>query len=215
MSSKSDTRTTRFPIPKTSEQVLDTVKALMTEGAVKLEFLFEEGIVRVTERVSGDLPFEEETSWDGALRNVENMEEYSSPGAESFQVVVDMMLLVAHRGCHAVQWATGVGGRALIEEWLELEVRGMPVECHHLGGVPLIELKSLPEETLVLCGSRYPDAGPEEISFAVKTTVELRSHDVQRGKVDDRRRNGPSEHAPTIEEMEAITTCLRLPKWNL
>lgn len=215
MSSRSDTRTTRLPLPKSADQVAVTVETLIAQGGlVRLDLLFEEGLVRVIEKVSGDVPFEEETSWDGALRNVE-MEEYSSPGAESFQVVVDMMLLISHRRCHPAQWVTGVGGEALIEKWLELDERGMPVKCDQLMGVPLIELKSLPEETLVLCGSRYPDAGPEEVSFAVKTTVELRRYDVQHGKADDRRGNGSRECDSATGEMEAITTALRLPKWNL
>jgi len=218
MSSKSENRLIvhRFPLPKKVEELLGTIQALINRGGVvKLELLFEDSLIRTTETVTGDVPLEDETNWDGALRNVGEMEEYYSPGAESFQVVVDMMHIVAHSHRYPAQWVIGVGGEALINKWLELDERGMPGGNGQILGVPLLELKSLPEETLILCGSKYPNAGPDEISFAVKTAVELGNNHVNNGETDGRGRGNTSQRTAATGSMETASTELRIPKWSL
>lgn len=216
MSSKSDrTSTNRFPMPKTTEEVLGTLRALIDQGSVtRLELLFDEGLIREVRKVENEDLLEEEVSWEAALRNVPDMEEYFSEGAESFQFVVDMMHLIRHYGCHPVQWVTGAGGTDLIDKWLELKERGMPKGNGYLMGIPITELQQLPDETLILCGSKYPSAGPEEIEFAVKTVIDLENKDVQSGETDDRRGNGSGQRAGAVGTLEAASGGLCFPRWS-
>lgn len=179
MSNKSERRLEKYALPESTDGICALVRKIINGGNVsRIEFDNDDTLVRAWRWVDmGDL--EESTlSWDGALRNIDprHMLEYSSPGATAFQVLVDMMLLAQKEGPHAVLWATGRGGKDLIEEWLELHDRDVPVSSiEQLQGVPLLELKSLPKDTLVLCCSKYRNAEPTEITAAIKTAIDLRN----------------------------------------
>ena len=180
MSSKSKVRKEKYPLPEDSESIIALVRSILEGGRVQRIELDINGPVRVLREVEIEDPdlVEPDINLDAALRNTE-MIEYSSEGAESFQVLVDMMLLAQSKRPYCICWATGAG-EYLIPEWLELEARGMRLMgVDTLLGLPIHRLRSLPDDTLILCASSNKEADPAEVNFAVKTDIEIRSEDGQ------------------------------------
>lgn len=219
MSSRSEkTRVERYPLPKTIDGICATVRDVLSGGSVqRMELDVDEPLVRVVRAIS-DVGLEEPNiGWDAALRNVEVMLEYSSEHASPFQVLVDMFLLVQQRKMVAACWAAGTGDEGLLGKWLELVDRGMPPELPGLLGLPIHLLKSLPEESLILCASRYPNPEPNEISLAVKTVIELRrSHDSGHitGETTDRGGSDSGKRTPTVDQLEIVAGDPFLPSWG-
>ena len=219
MSSRSDkTRVERYPLPKTIEGICATVRDVLTGGSVqRMELDVGEPLIRVV-RVITDVGLEEpDIGWDAALRNVAVMLEYSSERASPFQVLVDMFLLVQQRKMVAACWAAGTGDEGLLGKWLELVDRGMPSELPGLLGLPIHFLKSLPEESLVLCASRYPNPEPNEVSLAVRTAIELRrGYDSEHVASETAHHVGSDsgKHTPTVDQLEIAAGGLVLPAWG-
>lgn len=220
MSSRSEkTRVERYPLPKTVDGICSLVRDVLSGGLVqRMELDVGEPLVRVVRSIT-DVGLEEpDIGWDAALRNVEVMLEYSSEGASPFQVLVDMFLLVQQKKLVPACWAAGTGDEDLLGRWLELVNRGMPQELPGILGIPIHFLKSLPEESLILCASRYPNPEPNEISMAVKTTVEVRTnHEPERAASSEAANpvgSGPGEHPQAADQLEATTGELFLPAWG-
>ena len=155
---------------------------------------------------------------DTALQSIENMIEYSSEGASAYQVLVDLLQLVSAEELHALRWITGDGGPEFINQWLELSERGMPKHNGLLLGLPILEISSLPTETLVLCAAQWPSAGPEEISFAVKTVMEVVKHEEQRRSIPSSEIANPvgnfaGKCASTVEGLAITARGLRRVPW--
>ena len=116
--SKSEVRTEKYQLPGTVDGICALVREILNGGHVKrLELDNDDTFVRAHRWVEGDGLAEEEVTWDGALRNVQVMQEYYSDGATSFQVVVDMMLLAQAEGLHCSCWVTGTMGDELLRKW--------------------------------------------------------------------------------------------------
>jgi len=203
MSNKSEKRLERYALPGDVDGICALIRKIVNGGSVaRIELDNDDPLVRAWRWVAkGD--FEENSiTWDGAIRNVPGLE-YHSPGATSFQVLVDMMLLAQKEGPYAVLWVTGRGGKDLIFKWLELEERGVPIhDFDQLQGIPLMELKSLPSDTLVLCCSKHRNAEPEEITATIKAAIELRKNNepfiknVDQGGNHSQERGGASRGVP-------------------
>lgn len=220
MSSRSEkTKVERYPLPKTIDGICSIVREILMGGAVqRMELDVDEPLIRVVRTIT-DVGLEEpEIGLDAALRNVATLLEYSSAGASSYQILVDMYLLVQQRNLIGACWAAGTGDEGLLAQWLELVERGMSSVTPGLLGLPLHFLKSLPEETLILCASRYPNPEPSEITLAVRTAIELRRSYEQEPHVgsdsDDRVGNGSQKHDAATDRLEAATPELFLPAWG-
>lgn len=162
-------------LPDTVDGICSLVRQILNEGSVRRLELDVDDVVRVVRTVEADDLDEPMTDWDYAVRNVDEMAEYWSEGASAFQVIVDMTYLVQKEGLRCTCFVTGRDESDLLDRWLELKERGMPVGTKGLAGLPLYRLRSLPEEALILLGSRYASPDPSEVTFAVKTTIEIRS----------------------------------------
>ena len=221
MSSKYDTRTEKYQLPATVDGICALVREILNDGSVsRIELDTEDSYVRARRWVeSGDFE-EEDVGWDGALRNTDIVEYYSD-GATSFQVVVDMMMLAQEDNLQATCWVVGRGEGDHIRAWFTIDERRLPVgKIGSVLGLPLYKLKSLPEETLILCCSKYLNADPNEISMAVKTTMELRrSHDnhgssKQNGKADGGVGDHPPQYPPAAGQLALGTGGLRTVSWH-
>jgi len=170
-------RLERYPLPKTTESICSQIREVLIGGnVVHLEMSVDDTLIRVLRQVSSEELEEDAVTWDSALQSVENMDEYSSEDASPFQILIDIVQLVSDARLHPIRWIVGSNGQARINKWLEFKIRGLPEVRGALLGIPLMESKNLPAETLVLCASPWASAGPEEISFAVKTVVELKDY---------------------------------------
>lgn len=58
-----------------------------------------------------------------------------------------------------------VGGKSSVYPWL-----GVSRSSKHLFGVPLYIVGEIPDDVLIICGSRVRDADPEDIEYSVKVT---------------------------------------------
>jgi hypothetical protein len=216
MSNRSEKRLEKYELPSTIDGICSLLRHLLEMGHVgRIEMDNDDAYIRVWRWVERNDLSEPDINWDGALRNLGSFMEYSSAGAGSFQVLVDMMLLAYSEGLKSVVWATGSGGSALLKEWLNLKARGMPTgDISYLLGLPILELKSLPKETLILCCSKFPNADPAEISLAIKTTIDVRGTNVQDLGDDDRVGDHSQEHAGTVGPLALSARALRPVPWK-
>jgi len=213
-----DVKVEKYPLPPSIDGIISLFREIMGPGNVQRIELEVDKPVRVLRHVYVEDPdlLEPNIDLDGVLRNVE-MLEYISQEASSFQVVVDMMQLMRSEGRHSICWAVGTG-EDLLGEWLEFRERGMPSDVDTLLNIPVRRLRSLPEDTLILCGSEYPGADPEEITLAVKTAIEMRRPDVERAE-QKRTTDDPvwagAEGGPAANGQLALAARgLRRTRWN-
>jgi hypothetical protein len=215
MSSKSEKQLEKYELPTTIDGICSLIRHILDGGHVsRLEMDNDDAYVRAWRWVERNDLGEPDINWDGALRNVEMME-YSSERASPFQVLVDMMLLATDRGLKCTTWALGMGGSALLKDWLSLKSRNMPVGIPaYLLGLPIRELKSLPSETLILCCSKFPNADPSEVSFAIKTTIDVRGLNEPDNDSSDRSGHHSEEHASAAHQLALSPRGLRTVAWK-
>ena len=215
---RSRLRLERYPLPKTTEDICSQIREILKgRNVVHLELSIDNPIIRVMRQVTSEELEEDSVTWDIALQSIENMIEYSSEGASAYQVLVDLLQLVSAEELHALRWITGAGGTQFINQWLEVKERGMPRHNGLLLGLPIMEITSLPMETLVLCAAQWPNAGPEEVSFAVKTVMELIKHEERRSdtssKTIDPVGDIAGKYASTVEGLALTARGLRRVPW--
>jgi hypothetical protein len=214
---KSCIRTEKYMLPATIDGICSLVREILSGGHVKrLELDNDDSFVRA-HRWSENTGLEEESvSWDGALRNVPVLQEYYSDGAEPFQVVVDMLLLAQQENTHGICWATGVGNEDLLRKWFDVDGRKLPVgSIDSLLDIRVRRLKSLPEETLILCCSKYRNEDPEDVAMAIKTSMELEKENGTSGFKDAGRSGSNSkEHASATGQLVLTTGGLRRVPWK-
>lgn len=221
MSSKSNAyiRTEKYPLPDSVDGILSLLREILDAGGVQRVEIAMDLPLKVSRLIPDADPELQEpiVNLDGVLRNIE-MVEYFSEGASSYQVIVDMMQLVRKENLNCVCWVAGVGEDNLLNQWLEFENRGMPSGVEFLLDRPVYRLRSLPEDTLILCGSKYPSAEFDELSLAVKTAIEVRrSSDDQRiprSEIDDPIWPNPSERRPTAGQLAFASGELRRVDWK-
>lgn len=176
MSKSSATKIEKFALPTSTDGVCALVREVLSpdlDGSVtRIEVDVELG-VRVSRQIKEVDLVEDDVTWDAALRNAPDFLEYHSEGASPFQVVFDMMHLLQAEGLLPVQWVAGFSEVDLVGQWLNLKERGLPTGVRRILGVPFQYLRSLPEDSIILCGSKYIDSQPEEMSLAVKAAIEL------------------------------------------
>lgn len=192
--SNNSKRTERHLLPSTTDGICALIRDVLNQGRVqRLELDVDDSFVRVVREVEDHELGEDDVTWDGALRNVPTMMEYSCEGAAWAQTITDMFLLCQQEGLRAVAWVVGPG--ELLGKWLEIEERDLPVTLpiRSLYGLPVYTVRSLPEETLILCCSKYTGAAPSEVTLAIKTAIEVNhaanNEVAHRGGVDPRERS--------------------------
>jgi hypothetical protein len=194
------------PLPSTVEGILDLLRSVMSSGVVR-KIVVEEGrpIVAYRDSGEGDLE-EEELTLDAALRNCELLE-YANDTATSFETVCDMMYVLQMNGLHPVCWVTGPGNGEILVRWFQFLERGMPGRHDQMAvlqGFPIKRVKTISEDVLILCGSRYRDGDIVDIEFGVKAGIELRSSqdDNTTGReADDPVWNDPGESPPAARHV--------------
>jgi len=215
---RSRLRLERYPLPKSTDGICSQIREVLKGGnVVNLEMSVENTTIRVMRVVTAEELEEDSVTWDSALQAIDNMIEYSSEGATSYQVLIDMMQVVEHEGLHGVCWACSSNGLAFIHKWLEFEARRMPTTTSLLG-LPIREIKTLPIETLVLCAAPWVSASPEELSFAVKTVMELNHEREQRDLPSSSPShpvgNGAPERLAAVGGLALTSSGLRKVSWK-
>lgn len=214
---RSEIRTEKYALPGTIDGIMALIREVLSGGHVKrLELDTDDSNVRAYRWVEGLGLEEEQISWDGALRNVPEMREYYSDQSSPSQILVDMFLLAQEAGLKGTCWVTGPNGPTLLRSWFDIDRRKLSLgEVWDLLGLSIHPLKSLPDETLILCCSKYPSADPTEISLAVKTTIDLRrDHDKGIRKPLSEGGDHTEEHAATTSPLALTTRGLRTVAWN-
>jgi hypothetical protein len=218
--SESRSRVEKYPLPSSVTSILSLIKDIMEEGSVQRIELDVSLPVRVVRTIAVGDPMMEEVDigLKGILRQVEFIEYYSE-GATPFQVVVDVMQLLHKEGRHPTCWVTGPSEQnpTLLDQWLEWKERGMPAGTDHLLGLPVQTVDDLQEDVLILCGSEYPSADTDEITLAIKTSIELGSEHERAEpirKADDSVRTDSGEHPSTASQLALAAGSLRRVEWH-
>ena len=216
MSNKSEkTLVERYDLPATVDGICGLVRDILEKGSVASMNLTVGDSVRVKRVVETDeLTDEIKLGWDGVLRNLSTLEELPSDEKTPHQIVFDLMDRVAFERLVPVAWVTGLNEQGLLADWLRARSNN---QFGMLLNIPVHRLRSLPEETLILCAARHADADPEEVVFATKTTIELRSSYEPRelASSEDDRGSGhrPRQRHSTAQVMAPIARGLRKVQW--
>jgi hypothetical protein len=214
---KAKLHTEKYAVPATIDGIVALIREVLSGGRVKrIELDTDDSSVRAYRWVEEVGLEEEEVSWDGALRNVPVMKEHYNDNSTPYQLVVDMFLSAQDAGLRGVCWVMGMGGPNLVRKWFDTERRKLALgELNDLLGLPIHTIKSLPDETLILCCSKYPSADPTEISLAIKTTVDVRSgHAKEVSRPLGEGGDHTKEHAPATVQVALTTGGLRTVAWG-
>lgn len=159
---------------------------------------------------------EEDISLDGAIRN-SDMIEYDNQGASSFEIVHDMFYILLSEGMNPVCWATGPEqGAQTLEGWLKLEERGLPrpKNMDNLLGQPVFRLKTLPQDTILLCGSSRDGGEAQDVEFVIKATVEMRDKNEASRSIDRPVGNGQERDPTPADEVGSSARRGDEDSWN-
>jgi len=190
MSNRFDIRTRReeYGLPASIDGIIDLIRKILTPGAVQ-KLVLELGrpiIVHRAVKEEGEL-IEEEIDFDSVLRNVQ-MVEYGET-KDPFHALFEVCQMLRAEKLLPVYLVTSQH-KKILPKWLGVEIRQMLLQEESIMGIPVRRLKSLPGETLVVCGSPYSDAEAADITVAVKLTMEVKDETVEQ---DAGRGGGHSE----------------------
>lgn len=166
--SKEVLRTEKYPLPGTLEGIVSMVREILSRGRVRRLELDVDLPIKVLREVDPSECDEVDLDLESALHRVEMVE----CSGEPLPSLSKMTRHLYRRNLFPSCWV--VGPSSILEDWAS------PLEPEFYSGrtyflnVPLEVVKSLPSDTLILCGSSYKNADVEDISFSVKTSMELR-----------------------------------------
>lgn len=213
--SSNSRRIEKHLLPSTTDGICALLRDVLSQGRVqRIELDVDDTFVRVVREVEDHELAEDEVSWDGALRNVSTMVEYNNENSSWAYTIADMFLLCQQDRLRAIAWVIGAGEDNLLRRWLEIDRRNLPITSpiRELYGLPVYTVRSLPEETLILCCSKYAGAEPSEITLAIKTAMEVR--DAAHHEVTYRGGTDPKECADSDVVLALSPRGLRSVAWE-
>lgn len=205
--SKESLRTEKYPLPSTIEGILSLVREILSLGRVRRVELDVDLPVKVVREVDETDLVEPNIDIDSALHKVEMVEVSSSK--TSIETALKMCKQLYRRNLRPTFWITGPG--TVIETWAPVaEVEFCAGQSFFLN-IPMMTLKSLPSDSLILCGSSYRDADVGDIQFAVKTSMEVRRdyESESSSSFDDPVWGSPTERNSAVSGLEISTDKLR------
>jgi hypothetical protein len=204
LSRYSDLQRDEIPLQSSKTQDILGVLQHVLQQRVAQRIVIESGRVLVY-RPRGDEPLEDnDVSLDGALRNSELIE-YENTEGNAFEMIFDIMQLVASEKLFPVCWATGKKQDEILQKWVALEERGMPPDAlDTLVMIPVVRLQTLSEDTLILCASRHEDGEAKDIVVGIKTVMELRDEEEASSEADHPVGDDSEGHAQATRAVEAL-----------
>lgn len=185
----------QYDLPETRVGLLALMeRVLMMPGPVQSFSMEVDQPIRVMRWVESNELFEGEPTLGHVLSTV-NMTEVSFPGMGP-EVLFAMFAALERDRCYPVCWAIGAQNRALLDNWLGILVGDT------LANVPIERLKSLPEETILLCGAELRGGSVTDIKRAIKTTIGWRKEDEPKHEDVDRVRSASNGGGPAAGEVE-------------
>ena len=108
-----------------------------------------------------------DVTFSSILRAVD-MEEYvPEEGKSSFEQMFEVFDIIADAGRSPTHILSGASIPRL-RTWIPVSRKGTSMY-----GLPLVLGNGLEEDVLIVCGAKSPDATPEDVSYAVKITIDL------------------------------------------
>jgi hypothetical protein len=153
-----------------------------------------------------DLMEEEEDSLGVILTRREMAEHLPMDGESPFETIFLMLHRLRMNKLHPVCWVTGPGSSRTLERWLKMNspIKDSRFNLHELLGLKIERPESIPEETLLLCGSSFERAPVREINYSIKTAIDLRrlGYAEQVSRNDDPRGVDPQERSAATRALE-------------
>jgi hypothetical protein len=192
-------------MPSDTDSLLNLLREALSSDGLVHKIVCEEGqLVRIYRWVEDDGMSEVGLDIEGALRNAEFVE-YSVEGGGPFEAIWDMIALVRAEKLWPTCWVTGQKETNLLDTWLEMSERGRPWDLKTMLGLPVHHVDFLEESTLILCASVFKEAEPENVSFVVKTAIEVEVEDGDTSSpTPDPVRSHPRERPPPARKVEDL-----------
>jgi hypothetical protein len=200
-----------YPEPKTKAGFPALIREILDLPGGVARIILEKGQpVRAWRWVEKNDLYEEGPTLDGALTHAEIIEYINPDPAKTAPEELFHMMLILSRERHIpVCWATGREQSGLLRKWLRVEEQGVPFDGDDLLNIPIERLKSLPEDTLLLCGASHINAGLGDVVLAVKLAIELREKtDVEKERKRDAAgsRHSSTERGGSIGEVSTSSS---------
>jgi hypothetical protein len=192
------------------EGIVSMVREILSGGKVRRIELDVGLPIKVLRDVSGDTSLEEPgIDIDAALRKAE-MIEFTELTPSNIQTALAMDNELWRRNVWPSFWVVSPG--SCLEKWVEVCLGAVVYRGgqRYFLNIPIQTLKSLPDDVLILCGSIFKNGDVDDVSFAVKTSMEIREHVPEsiRSFVDPSWDRSKKRHSP-VSGMEIIAGRLR------
>ena len=180
-------------------------------GGVQRILLEKDQPVRVWRWVEKNELLEGARTLDVALQESDIIEYDNPDPTKSAPEELFHMLLILENDRHfPVCWATGTDQTKLLRKWLKVDEQGVPFNEKSLLGIPIERLKSLPEDTMLLCGAAHVGGEGGDVTLAVKLALELRGEKDDEAKHEDVVGSGH----PAKERSPAARATADSSSWN-
>lgn len=165
-------RREEYPLPSTkTSDIVDAVQqALSLDGVFKI--VVESGQPMLVYRKRGDDPLDEDdVTLDGALRNSEIIE-YDVASKSSLEVIFGMLQRVGRDRLYPICWATGLEQEGVLRHWTNQIDKSIPDLGILPFGIPVVRVKTLPEDTIILCAAARHEGDYQDVVVGIKAIME-------------------------------------------
>ena len=171
-------RREEYPIPPNVDEIVESIRDILNGGSVKGLTIVQGDGIRVY-RASPDAEYDPSFVVDNVLGYADVYEYLTDETHSANDKVVGMAKVLSQHRCFPVCFATGPKTTGLLDRWLMVEEVGLPRDIENIIGIPVVRVKTLDEDTLLLCGADMPLADLEDIKVVVKTAIDLRGKEYE------------------------------------
>jgi len=166
-------RREEYPIPEKVDEIADLIRDILNGGRVQGLTIVHGDVIRAYRSVQEDA-YDPTAELDMALGYAEIWEYCVDEYHTVNDILVGMCKVLASLKNYPICFATGPNSTGLLDRWMLIDELGLPKGVENILGLPVVRIKTLDEDTLLLCGARIPMADLEDIKVVVKTAIDLR-----------------------------------------
>lgn len=171
-------RREEYPIRPTVDEIVESIRDILEAGNVRGISIVQDDVIRVYRAVEEE-EYDPSAVLDMTLGYAEVYEYLVDNTHTANDRVVGMCKVMASHRTYPVCFATGPNIMGLLDRWLLVEELGLPKNVESIIGIPVVRVKTLDEDTLLLCGADIPLADLEDIKVVVKTEIDLRGKEYE------------------------------------
>ena len=170
------------PMPKSLQEILDAIKAVLQQGRVQTVALELGKPIRFTRLVKEEDAIgrrrqeaESEMKLGDVARNV-MLEEYGGKARLPTEIFFEALLHLEARRLHLTH--IGVGPQTRMLDWFGLDKVAYGA-IENLGGAALVRDKGIPDDRMIFFGSPFRNGRTDQISYALTLHLFLQEEDTE------------------------------------